>query len=250
MDPVILPLCLLGVVGGGGACLYGWLVEKEEDLLKKVPLTPAAALERGRQAIVSGTANSPAPARGPVSGKPCAYYQEELQVRRMRRTEGTWQVEHVLDGGGFFVEDPGGKAFVAPAGAKLQFVERTAEGREGAGFADGDTWTRERRIELGDAVTVLGTPHSLVDLLESMRSRPGGPTLPAEMIDYLLRLRSAGEDPPCFFCDGAPFLLSGEGYEAFREDLESSANAYLSVGLMIAGLSAFVLAAWFFGFIR
>ena len=247
-------LSLLGVAAGGGLSVYGWFFERQEASLEKTPLTPPGSLEAGRPAVVTGAASCPAPSTAPVSAKPCAFYRSEVQVLRDRRLSRrdysrSWDVQSQLDVGGFFVVDKTGKAFVAPAGAKAECLPRTEESREGAGLVDGDTWTQEKRIDIGDSVTVLGTPHTLAELIEHMRSRQGGSTLHPELLEHLLRLQTAGEEFPCFFCDQAPFLLSGEGYEAFKADLESSANAYLSVGLLIFGLSAFVLVASWLGFI-
>ena len=254
MNPNVLHLSLLGVAAGGGLSIYGWIFEREEASLETAPLTPVGSLKTGSPAVVTGEVSCPAPTSGPVSAKPCAFYREEMQVVRMSRTgrqsySQYWQVESQLDVGGFFVADPSGKAFVAPAGAKLECPAHKEEGREGTGLVEGDTWTQEKRIDVGDGATVLGTPHTLAELIEHMRSRAGGSTLHPELLEHLLRLQTAGEEFPCFFCDQTPFLVSGEGYEAFKKELESSANAFLSFGLLIFGLSAFLLAAGWLGFL-
>lgn len=257
LSPNAVQYSLLGVAAGGGLSVYGWLFDREERSLAQAPLTPVGSLQRGNAAVVTGAVSCPALTYGPASAKPCAFYREEVQVLRVGRV-GTgrkalygeyWQVASERAIGGFFVTDPSGKAFVAAAGAKADCLQHKEESREGAGLVEGDTWTRELRIDEGDNATVLGTPHSLGELIDYMGAREGGPTLPPELIEVLLRLQGAGEDFPCFYCDGAAFLVSGEGYEAFKKDLESSANAWLSVGLLIGGLSAFILIAAWLGFV-
>jgi E3 Ubiquitin ligase len=145
--------------------------------LRLIENTPTARIRSMAMGLVeiNGHVEGRSTAFAPFSGKPCAYWQVEIAVRSGRRN--SWSTIHRNSSGQpFFLSDDTGVALVYPKGADCQvgqMVEETANGltlpscysdymkenglwmRYVAGLSS--LRFRERTIESGDRVYVLGT---------------------------------------------------------------------------------------------
>ncbi|MBI3296870.1 MAG: hypothetical protein HYZ75_01810 [Elusimicrobia bacterium] len=244
------------LIASGLACVgYGLIVSRRSSTLASVPLVGTRELVGGELAVVTGTAASAHEASAPASGKPCLFYEHIRERLRVRVRGGDnintryWDEVERTHWGAFYVEDAGGRALVVPRGARLESLAHEEKRQSGSGFADGDERSFERRIDAGDAVCVLGRAHTLHELVAALRARPEMSALPSGLVEEIMAAAADDRAARCFFEDGADFVVSGKGYAELRTGLESASGFWLSTGAGLAGLSALVFLAWFFGLI-
>lgn len=240
---------------GASFAFAGWYYRRQGSRLSSFPTVAPGAASPGGAGVVTGVARCPAPTTAPVTGAPCAFYEEEVQVLRewvgaSRRVNREWRTVAKNERGGFFVQDAAGSVFVAPAGGELLFGRKPVEEGGALGAVDGENYTRVRSIQEGDAVCAAGTFRRLSEYLDHLRAGRTAPTLQAELIAYLDDLVRQGRDVPCLFNDGRPFIVADEGLDKVQERLGASADSWTTNGLLLAGMGAFVAIAAALGFIK
>jgi Zn-finger nucleic acid-binding protein len=126
-DQTLLYLTL-GVGGGVGLFIYGWVVHQRKRLIESIPTSPIRSLALGLVEI-SGTAQSKEGLLStPFSELPCVFYSYAVEERVGSGKNARW--ETIAKGTSeqpFLVRDATGQVLVVPLGAELILPdERTA----------------------------------------------------------------------------------------------------------------------------
>ncbi len=246
---VLGSLCVMGV--GILMVFFGRGKERLASSVARYPRVPAGAASPGGSGAVDGVASSPMPLFGPLTNRPCVFYEELVERRVVEevydvsasryRTRVRWETAARNQVGGFFVDDSSGRVFVPPGAASLQVSDsRTRESGDG----DGTIRRTESLIEPGRVVCALGSFESLESTLAAMRE-DGVEALTPGLLDSLMDLGKAGRAPVVL----RPSLLSDRSHEETIKELSSSADLQLSFGWMMAGLGLFGLVASYLGFL-
>ncbi|MDQ7772612.1 MAG: hypothetical protein RDU13_03705 [Elusimicrobiales bacterium] len=234
---------LLGLAAGAAMVVFGWLKKSRVSSVTSAPLRPVAGLVPGEPQVISGRAEAPVELKGPVSGRPCAFFLAEIDVARYvqtRRSSGIrWVSAEALPYGFFFVDDSFGRALVCPTSGSLD-LSKPSESDGGLFPAEGDRRTKESAILQGEEVTVLGSPRPLAEFLAYLRSSPEV-SLPAEGLERLLE---AAKDPaaartPCFYGPGVR-VVADQAYSGYVSWKTASASSYIWGGLAVALVSAWI----------
>jgi hypothetical protein len=176
-DATLLYL-VLGVVGGMGLLIYGFVLNNRKQLIESIPTCPVRSLAVGL-VEVSGHARPECELlRAPFSGMPCVLFSYTVEERRGSEKDARW--ETIAKGTSpepFFVQDKTGKVLVVPFDAQLilpdnrttrnnwlgSLPEHTILGLLKLGIAV-DGWLAEKTIRCSEAfilpdetVYVLGT---------------------------------------------------------------------------------------------
>ena len=153
-----------------------WRGFRELRIQRLIRNTPTARIRSMAMGLVevTGTVESRSTVSAPFSGKPCAYWQVEIDSRSRR---GWTRVHRNASGHPFYLRDETGLALVYPGGAEVRMEGRGAEDeypglnlppcyadymRDHSSLALTLTrvgWLRfrERLLEEGDAIYVLGS---------------------------------------------------------------------------------------------
>ena len=176
-DATLLYLAL-GVMGGMGLSIYGFVMNNRKRLIESIPTCPIRSLAVGL-VEVSGHAQPEGDLlRAPFSGMPCVLFSYTVEERRGSVKDARW--ETIAKGTSpepFFVQDTTGKVLVVPFDAQLilpdnrttrnnwlgTLPEQTILGLLKLGIAV-DGWLGEKTIRCSEAcilpeetVYVLGT---------------------------------------------------------------------------------------------
>jgi hypothetical protein len=169
-------LAALGLVGGPVMFARGFRDLRVMQMIRDTPTARIGSMAMGLVEI-SGQTAARSTVEAPFSGRRCVYWQVDIAVRG-RKKDG-WNVVHRNSSGHpFFVQDGTGSAMIYPQGAdcRLNFgVEEECAGlmlpdlyarymsERGLGMRHlwriGQMRFRERTLEEGQAVYVLGTAH-------------------------------------------------------------------------------------------
>ncbi len=160
-------------LAGGAAMSWGGF--RALALRRLMQNTPTARIRSMSMGLVevNGEAAARSELAAPFSGRPCAYWQVDVSTRSRR---SGWMVVHrKASGNPFFLRDATGVALVYPEGATVRLdcqVEEEClgialpevyadylkqQGPRAALWRGGALRFRERRLESGDHVYVLGT---------------------------------------------------------------------------------------------
>jgi len=174
------PLASLAAVGFGAVSFVGGFRSmRVQRLIRDTPTARIRSLAMGLvelQGVVRGRSRVSAP----FSGRPCAWWEVELQtLQRSRRGMGHWHTVHREHSGHpFHLEDDTGNVLVYPEGARITAGHLVQEETRGLGVPEpyagwmagralplrhlwslGPMRFRERALEDGAAVYVLGRAH-------------------------------------------------------------------------------------------
>lgn len=248
---VVLPL--LGTLGGVAMLLGGLAKRGQAADFKTVPCLPPGSAPRGARAFITGKAHSPASANAPVSGKPCVFFTMRVDTK-VRDHSGDnsssvispkyrWQSGRSELYGAFFVRDASGAALVLPALQSLDLKKAAETASNDTLFSqDADaTRTTEHIIREDEAVTALGTPQPLSELIAYLRQNTQYVVSP-DLLGELLRLEG---DPgaaglPCFFGAGLE-RVTDQAHAEYVAGTQSSAAFLLPAGVIVAAIGAFFL---------
>lgn len=244
MSNEISLLPLIGLAAGAVMFVFGWLKRRRVSSVTGAPLRPTGGLVPGEPQVISGRAGAPVELKGPVSGRPCAFFLAEVEVavRTYSRKGGSrisWARAEDRAYGFFFVDDSFGRALVCPNSGSLD-LRKPAES-DGALFpAEGERRTTERVILQGEEVTVLGSPRPLASFLDYIRGTPEI-SLPAEGLGLLLEQAKdpAAASIPCFYGEGVS-VTADQGYSDYVAWKTASASSYIWGGLAVALVSAWI----------
>jgi hypothetical protein len=236
------PLLLVAgacILSGLLLVLWGILERGKAGTVRRIPLRAAKDAPAGELVAVAGVASSPVAMQEPLKNRPCVYFEELVETRSIRESGQDipyWSTEGEMRTGGFYIDGPDGRAFVAPAGAKLivRDCETSSESEERR--------TTVRLVKAGDTVCVLATAHDAGEFLEAAKASSGA-GLPPELLQSLMSEGSGAAAPyPCFFADGGFFWVADRSYEDLVAESSGSATLLLSIGSVLAGMGMVVLA--------
>ena len=244
-DNLILPLLL--ITGGIVLLVIGWLKRSKSQFFGTVPLRLTGGLMPDETQFITGTAQGFVKVTAPASKRECVFYVEE--VERLESGHGRhgnstrWVSEGYTPYGAFFLKDMDGGAFVLPGRRGLDLKNPKFSDNEDLlpGVAAAGAIRRtEQIIAEGDAVTALGVPRPLGELMGFLRSGQDF-GLPADLVK---RLADMEKDPaysrlPCFFGDGLRAITDRPHGEYVEGTAAAGAN-YLQLGalLLVGGLAA------------
>ena len=176
-DATVLFL-MLGIVGGMGISIHGFIVNNRKRLIESIPTSPVRSLALGLVEVSGRALPERGLLRAPFSGLPCVLYSYTVEQRRESGREGRW--ETIATGTSpepFFVQDKTGKVLVVPFDARLMLPETRTSRSNWSGTLPGETilglarlgisvdgWLGEKTIRCSEAcilpeetVYVLGT---------------------------------------------------------------------------------------------
>ena len=176
-DATLLYL-VLGVVGGMGLSIYGFVLNNRKQLMESIPTCPVRSLAVGLVEVSGHARPEGELLRAPFSGMPCVLFSYTVEERRGSGKDARW--ETIAKGTSpepFFVQDNTGKVLVVPFDAQLilpdnrtarnnwlgSLPEQTILGLLKLGIAV-DGWLGEKTLRCSEAfilpeetVYVLGT---------------------------------------------------------------------------------------------
>jgi hypothetical protein len=237
-------ISLAGILAGAAMLVFGFLRHQRANAYKTVPCLPIGSMPAGEQLFITGKVVSPAHTSSPVSKTPCAFYLSTVERKvpdysSGRSTdESRWELVSSETYGGFFVQDGSGTALVVPtqASADIQKPE-TTENDDLLGGGQTATRRTEQIIQQGEKVTVLGTPRTLKEFMEQLRSGRKM-DLPTDFVEELVKLESGpGALMPSFFGGGVE-RVADRAHDDYVEGKASSAAFYMQIGALIALISA------------
>lgn len=118
----------LGVAGGIGLSIYGFVINERKRLIESIPTSPVRSLAVGLVEVSGRAKPERTLLRAPFSGMPCVLYSYSVEERRESGKHARWEtIAKGTSGEPFFVEDETGKVLVVPFDAQLILPEnRTA----------------------------------------------------------------------------------------------------------------------------
>jgi len=118
-DQTLLYLTL-GIVGGIGLLIWGWLVHQRKRLIESIPTSTIRSLALGLVEISGRAQPEESLLASPFGGLPCVFYTYTVEERAGSDKHARW--ETIAKGTSeqpFFVSDETGRVLVVPLGAKL-----------------------------------------------------------------------------------------------------------------------------------
>ena len=118
-DATVLYLTV-GVVGGIGLSIYGFVINNRKRLMESIPTSPVRSLAVGLVEVSGRAQPENGLLRAPFSGMPCVLFSYQVEERRASGKETRW--ETIAKGTSpepFFVRDDTGKVLVVPFDARL-----------------------------------------------------------------------------------------------------------------------------------
>jgi uncharacterized membrane protein YsdA (DUF1294 family) len=110
----------LGVVGGIGLFIYGFVVNRRKRLIESTPSSPVRSLAVGLVEVSGHAQPEGELLRAPFSGIPCVLFSYEIEKRRGSGKDARWKtIAKGTSEQPFFVHDATGKVLVVPFGARL-----------------------------------------------------------------------------------------------------------------------------------
>ncbi|MBA5866961.1 MAG: hypothetical protein GDA67_09750 [Nitrospira sp. CR1.3] len=111
---------VLGVMGGIGLSIHGFVLNNRKQLIESLPTCPIRSLAVGL-VEVSGQAKPEGQLlRAPFSGLPCVFFSYQVEEKRGSGKEARWQtIAKGTSPDPFFVQDHTGKVLVVPFDARL-----------------------------------------------------------------------------------------------------------------------------------
>ena len=179
MAPDVTLLYLaLGVGGGLGLAIYGFMLNHRKSLIESIPTSPIRSLAVGLVEVSGRAQPERELLRAPFSGLPCVFFTYHVEARRESRNGTRWEtIAKGTSAEPFFVQDETGKVLVVPFDAQLilpdkrttrnnwfgTLPEQTLQGLSRLGITV-DGWFGEKTLRCSEAsilpeetVYVLGT---------------------------------------------------------------------------------------------
>ena len=119
LDASVLYLAV-GVVGGVGLSIYGFVMNSRKRLIESIPTSPVRSLAVGLVEVSGRAQPEHGLLRAPFSGMPCVLFSYQVEERRASGKETRW--ETIAKGTSqepFFVRDETGRVLVVPFDAQL-----------------------------------------------------------------------------------------------------------------------------------
>ena len=114
----------LGVVGGIGLFIYGFVVNRRKHLIESTPSSPVRSLAVGLVEVSGHAQPEGELLRAPFSGVPCVLFSYEIEERRGSGKNARWEtIAKGTSAQPFFVQDKTGRVLVVPFGARLILPE-------------------------------------------------------------------------------------------------------------------------------
>lgn len=174
----------LGVVGGIGLFVYGFVVNRRKRLIESTPSSPVRSLAVGL-VEVSGHAQPEGDAlRAPFSGIPCVFFSYEIEERRGSGKDARWKtIAKGTSEQPFFVQDTTGRVLVVPFGARLILPDKRTTRNNWLGSLpdhaivglrklgiSADGWLGQKTIRCSEACIL---PEETVYILGTAHEKPG-----------------------------------------------------------------------------
>jgi Zn-finger nucleic acid-binding protein len=119
LDATVLYLTV-GVMGGIGLTIYGFIVNNRKRLIESIPTSPARSLALGLVEVSGHAQPENGLLRAPFSGMPCVLFSYTVEERRASGKETRWEtIAKGTSAEPFFVQDETGKVLVVPFDAQL-----------------------------------------------------------------------------------------------------------------------------------
>lgn len=239
-----LELPLVMVVAGAALIAIGMARRGAAKSFAAAPRTDLAGLRRGVRAVVSGAAYSQFPLITPVAKKDCVFYVEELTGEayssgRLGQARGHMHSHNVGNNarGAFFIKEGGSEALVLPTFDSADINKAAVAGDREAGEDGGAAGERaERYIAPGETVSVLGTPRTLTEMVQFLRTNTDV-SVPTDMLGELLKREREGSSLLCFFGDGVERVSDQPPAEyAERARSGGASLVWIGAGLLAAGV--------------
>ena len=169
---------VLGVMGGMGLSIYGFVVNNRKRLMESIPTSPVRSLAVGLVEVSGRALPERGLLRAPFSGLPCVLYSYTVEERRESGKDVRWEtIAKGTSSDPFFMQDETGKVLVVPFDAQLILPDNRTSRNNWLGSLPGETilglarlgisvdgWLGEKTIRCSEAcilpdetVYVLGT---------------------------------------------------------------------------------------------
>ncbi|HXH85277.1 GIDE domain-containing protein [Petrachloros mirabilis] len=125
-DQILLYLTL-GIVGGVGLLIWGWLINQRKRLIESIPTSAIRSLALGLVEINGRAQPEEGLLASPFGGLPCVFYTYIVEERTGSDKHARW--ETIAKGTSeqpFFVRDETGRVLVVPLGATLILPDERA----------------------------------------------------------------------------------------------------------------------------
>jgi len=119
LDASVLYLAV-GVVGGVGLSIYGFVMNSRKRLIESIPTSPVRSLAVGLVEVSGRAQPEHGLLRAPFSGMPCVLFSYQVEERRASGKETRWDtIAKGTSQEPFFVRDDTGQVLVVPFDAQL-----------------------------------------------------------------------------------------------------------------------------------
>jgi len=119
LDASVLYLAV-GVVGGVGLSIYGFVMNSRKRLIESIPTSPVRSLAVGLVEVSGRAQPEHGLLRAPFSGMPCVLFSYQVEERRASGKETRWDtIAKGTSQEPFFIRDDTGQVLVVPFDAQL-----------------------------------------------------------------------------------------------------------------------------------
>jgi len=190
LDASVLYLAV-GVVGGVGLSIYGFVMNSRKRLIESIPTSPVRSLAVGLVEVSGRAQPEHGLLRAPFSGMPCVLFSYQVEERRASGKETRWDtIAKGTSQEPFFIRDDTGQVLVVPFDAQLILPDNRTTRNNWLGTLPEETilgllklgvpvegWFGEKTLRCGEScilpdetVYVLGTAQENKSAADSMEN--------------------------------------------------------------------------------
>jgi hypothetical protein len=110
---------VLGVLGGVGLFIYGFMLNRKKRLIESIPTSAIRSLAVGLTEVTGSVRPDGSVLSAPLSGKPCVFFSYKVEEKHGTGEDSRWEtIAHGTSDQPFFVRDTTGTVLVVPLDAE------------------------------------------------------------------------------------------------------------------------------------